>query len=184
PADADVVADLHQVVDLRALADDRTAKAGAVDRGAGADLHVIADLHDADLLDLDVAPAGEFVAKTVAADDRAAVHDDATTEHAAFAHGAACVQHAVLAEAGTAADEGAGMNRAAVADPDFSLDHRTGADADAGGIEAHAFSHLRRRMHARLERRGCRGEMADNGGEGQGWIGHDDQGRPLAGGYL
>ena len=48
-ADGDVVGDLHQVVDLRPLPDQRVAAAAAVDRRVGADLDVVADDHAPEL---------------------------------------------------------------------------------------------------------------------------------------
>ena len=43
-ADAAVVRNLHQVVDLRSLADERDPEGRAVDRGIGPDLHVVSHL--------------------------------------------------------------------------------------------------------------------------------------------
>ena len=40
---ADVVRDLHQIVDLGAFADDGITGRAAVDRGIGADFHVVLD---------------------------------------------------------------------------------------------------------------------------------------------
>ena len=54
-ADRDVVRDLHEVVDLRALADVRAAETRAVHGRVRADFHVVVDLHDAGLRDFDVA---------------------------------------------------------------------------------------------------------------------------------
>src|SRR5205814_9569459 len=54
PADLAVVRDHDAVVDLRAGADPRRAEGAAVDRGAGADLDVVADLDPAELRHLDV----------------------------------------------------------------------------------------------------------------------------------
>ena len=54
-ADDDVVADLHEIIDLRALADDRVAIGAAVDGRAGADLDVVLDDDAADLRHLEVA---------------------------------------------------------------------------------------------------------------------------------
>ena len=53
PADAHVVADLDQVVELDAVLDHRVVERAAVDAGVGADLHVVADAHGTELLDLD-----------------------------------------------------------------------------------------------------------------------------------
>src|SRR5207249_4173613 len=52
--DSHVVADLHQVVDLGAAADDGLAQRGTVDAGAGTQLHVVLDPRDARLRDLAV----------------------------------------------------------------------------------------------------------------------------------
>ena len=57
PPDADIVANLHQVVDLGALADHGVAHGAAVDRGAGADFDVVLDDDAADLRNLAVALA-------------------------------------------------------------------------------------------------------------------------------
>ena len=54
-ADHAVVADLHEVVDFGALADDGFAETRAVDGGVGADFDIVVDFHDADLVDLHVA---------------------------------------------------------------------------------------------------------------------------------
>src|SRR5439155_5233970 len=54
PADLAVVAHLHEVVDLGAGPDARRLERPAVDRRAGADLDVVADLDVAELRDLDV----------------------------------------------------------------------------------------------------------------------------------
>ena len=48
-ADADVVRDLHEVVDLGAFADDRVGHRAAIDGGVGADLDVVLDDDAADL---------------------------------------------------------------------------------------------------------------------------------------
>jgi hypothetical protein len=48
-ADDDVVADLDEVVDFGAFADDGFAETGAVERGVGADLDVVVDHDAADL---------------------------------------------------------------------------------------------------------------------------------------
>ena len=62
--DHHVVRDLDQVVDLHALLDPGAAKARAIDRGAGADLHVVVDLHDPDLRDFLLGAADIFETET------------------------------------------------------------------------------------------------------------------------
>ena len=48
-ADADVMGDLHEIVDLGALADDRIGHGAAIDGGVGADLDIVLDDDPADL---------------------------------------------------------------------------------------------------------------------------------------
>ena len=81
--DAHAVRDLDEIVDLRPRADPGFADRRTIDRRIGADLHVVLDDDIADLRDLVVAAVGVAgEAETVAADDRAVLHDDAVAEHA------------------------------------------------------------------------------------------------------
>lgn len=63
--DDGVVTDLDEVVDFGAFADDGFAEACAVDGGVCADLDIIADDDDADLVDLEVAAVYELIAVAV-----------------------------------------------------------------------------------------------------------------------
>ena len=45
-----VVGNLHKIVDLDAFLDPGASKTRAIDRGVGADFHVVVDLHDSELL--------------------------------------------------------------------------------------------------------------------------------------
>src|SRR5262249_54427417 len=56
-ANDDIVADLHHVVDLGALADDRIAKRTTIDRCSSADLYIVLNDDASDLWDLKM-PAG------------------------------------------------------------------------------------------------------------------------------
>lgn len=94
-----VVADLHEVVDLAALADPGAAKTGAVNGGAGADFDIIIDLDDAKLVDFHMTAIDDFVAKAVAADDGSAVQDDTVAEHAVLLDDGVDVQGTALAYA-------------------------------------------------------------------------------------
>ena len=85
PADDHVVRDLAEVIDFRALADDGFAEAGAIYRSVRADLHIVADLHDADLVDFDVAVSGKLVTVSVGADHDTRLKCHPVTEHAALA---------------------------------------------------------------------------------------------------
>jgi len=73
PPNDDVVRNMHEVVDLRALADDRGPKGSAIDGRVGADLHIVVDDHVADLQHLAVTALVEHVTVTIRADDGAGV---------------------------------------------------------------------------------------------------------------
>src|SRR3954469_14892316 len=70
-ADGDVVGDLHQVVDLRPLPDQRVAAAAAVDRRVGPDLDVVADDHAPELRHLDMALRPHRIAEPILPDAHA-----------------------------------------------------------------------------------------------------------------
>ena len=116
-ADHDVMGDLHEVIDLGALADHRIAAGAPVDRGVRADLHIVLDDDAPDLRHLEVAlrPHGE--AEPVLADPDARMKDDP------------------VAEIGVG-DGHIGGDGAVPADPDVGTDDRMGADQRAGPISA------------------------------------------------
>ena len=74
-SDDDVVADLHQIVDLRPLADDGVPVRAAVNRDPGADLNVVLNDYAADLRHFEMPswPKGE--SEAVLSDMRAGMND-------------------------------------------------------------------------------------------------------------
>jgi hypothetical protein len=79
-ADLHVVRDLHEVVDLRPLADDGVARRAAVHRGVGADLDVVSDAAPAEVgHPLETASLPDE-SEPGAAHARAAADDDPLTE--------------------------------------------------------------------------------------------------------
>jgi hypothetical protein len=179
PADPHVMADLHEVVDLRPFADDGLAEGGTVDGRAGADLHVVLDAHDPDLRDLVVLTlivGGE--AEAVRADHHAAVDD------APPADPAAVVDRDVGKDDRAVADERAGL------DGDVRVDHHVLADdriRPDGGEPAHGHvsPQLRRAGDLRPRRdpprrRPLREKPRDGGGHGVVGIGDTDPFRRIA----
>src|SRR6202035_1870783 len=104
--DLAVVSDLHQIVDLGALADDGVAAGAAVDGRIGADLHIVLNDDAAGLRDFLMALRARQIAKTVLADTGARVDDDAIADQRML-------------------DRRAGADRAIAADADARADHRT-----------------------------------------------------------
>ena len=79
-ADAHVVGDHDQVVELHALLDHGIADGAAIDGGVRADIHVVADDHRADLRHLHPGALLGRKAEAVAADDRAGMDDAACAD--------------------------------------------------------------------------------------------------------
>src|ERR1700732_4872076 len=94
------MANLKQVVELGAPLDARLARGSLIDRRAGANLNIIFD-HDASgLRDLQPTPLFIFSkAKTVAANHRIVVNDDAPAQHRVFANGHARMYFRIVADA-------------------------------------------------------------------------------------
>ena len=124
PADAAVVGDHHQVVDFRALADDRRAVGAAVDGRAGADFHVGPQNHIAQLGRKHVPAVGETIAETIGPQHGVGM------DHAPRPDNRVFVQHGVGKDGHILADLRAGHDVYA------AVDRRAGADrhvvADGG----------------------------------------------------
>src|SRR5690348_1108477 len=117
-SDADIVAHVHQIIQLRAPADDGQVQSSAIHGGISADLHVVADLQAANLRKLFVAAGGgvAHVAEAVAAQHRAAVHENtvAQTHPGIDCHMGSDIALPAHADLGT--NYAAGANAGAVAD--------------------------------------------------------------------
>src|SRR6266850_7400608 len=74
-ADHDVVRDLHEIINFYALLDPRPAKPGAVNCCVRADLDVVVDLDNPELLNFLLAAIGHFETKPVSSDNGAAMND-------------------------------------------------------------------------------------------------------------
>ena len=116
PADLAVVADLHQVVDLGARADARRLEGAAINRRAGADLDVVADLDAAQLRHLDVLAVLKTIAETIGAEHGVGVDDDAVAEDRAVVENDVRMQDHIVAEPAIAADDDAAVKSAAGAE--------------------------------------------------------------------
>ena len=146
-AKADVVPDLHQVVQFAVFADAGGAQGGAVDAGVGAYIHTVGQGDRADLRDFLHHAAHADKTEAVRADDRAGVDDAAfADDHAGQNHGVgvthaarpkhavlgqvnAGVEHAARPKAGARAHVGVGMDGAALAYFRRGVDHGQIADA-------------------------------------------------------
>lgn len=144
-ADPHVMRDLDLVVELAALLDDRVRHRTAVDRGIGADLHVVAEHRPPRLRNLHVAYAGRAdirrKTKAVGTDHHATVEDIARAHHAMVIDRDIGVHQRVIADLGVRTDKTVADNAHALAQPRARLDHHVGADKARGrhhGIRRHA----------------------------------------------
>ena len=89
---------LNEIIDLRVRAYAGAADGGPINGGVGADLHVVADLHDPGLRHLEAPWTVARVAEAIAADDHARVKNDAVADPATLRHRHVGMQHATTAE--------------------------------------------------------------------------------------
>ena len=140
-ANHDVVADLHEIVDLRALADHGVAVRAPIDRHPGADLDVVLNDDAADLRHFEMPPRPEGEPEAVLADMRAGVNDHPVADQ-------------------RRGDRRRGADGAVAPDAHLRTDHRIGADDRAGadlratadhgaGVDDDACFEPRRRVNER-----------------------------------
>jgi len=77
--------DLHQIINLHALLDPSPTKPRAINSCVRADLDIVVDLNNTELLNFLVAPIDHFETKAVSSDHSAAVNDYARANPASLA---------------------------------------------------------------------------------------------------
>src|SRR6185437_2043716 len=121
-ADTYVVADLDQVVDFGALADDGVADSATIDGCAGADFNIVLDDDTPDLRDLQMSSGTHQEAEAVLTDLAARMDGDAIADQ-------------------RVADDASGADRTFAPDPHVGADHGGGPDdgaaADLGARPNH-----------------------------------------------
>ena len=130
--------DLHEVVDLGAIADEGVIDAAAVDRRVRTNVDVVADDRPPDLRELGVGAIAKHVTKTIASDAHTAVN------LAALAEGRAWIERHVREEARVYTDVHAVAHGAMRADPRAIAYHDALAD-QREGLHPHVRPEPRRR---------------------------------------
>src|SRR4030095_5039208 len=111
-----VMSNLHQVIDLGPLPDPSPAKPGAIDRRICPNFHIVIHLYDAGLGNLNLSPAMKLKPEAVAAQNHAAMNDDAVPDGATSAdrdtirYLAVFADDGVVTDVGSCADDGSGAN--------------------------------------------------------------------------
>src|SRR6266516_1828763 len=137
--DHDIVADLNQIVDFGALADDRVAIGAAVDRGPRPDLDVVLQDDAADLRHFEMAAGTRHITEPVLSDAASRMNDDPIADQRMHERGSRA-DRAVAADAHGGPDDGARLEHGSR--PDL------GAWPDDGrGIDGHSLLEPCRRMH-------------------------------------
>ncbi len=141
-ANLHVVADVHQVVELGAARDYRNVERAAVDGGVGADFHVVPDLQPPHLREFHVAPrlAIPDVTKSVAAQHRTRMNEDAVADARAGINADVGADVAVVTDSDTFSDENSSANGSMLADRRARFDDHVGTDVcrrrrSCGGID-------------------------------------------------
>src|SRR5215475_6864070 len=123
-SDHHVVRDLDEIIDLHALLDPCPAKSGAIDSCVRADLDVVVDLDNPELLNFMVAAIGYFETKTIRSDNSAAVNDYARANPASLANCHVRINATPGPDHCLVSDVAARANDRLVADPCAGVDDR------------------------------------------------------------
>src|SRR5215510_6109940 len=130
PANAHIVAYLHQVVDLGPLADYRVTNCAAVNRRACAYLDVVLNNHAADLRDLEVSLTAHHVTGAVLTDLATGMDDDPIADQS-IAQAGSGSDRAIASYPHIGADYGVCADHGAAANFGVWSDYGTRVDADS-----------------------------------------------------
>src|SRR5262249_14359729 len=118
-----VVRDLDEIVDFHAFLNPGSAKPGAVDRCVRADLYIVVDLNDPDLLDLFVPAIDKFESETVRANHRAAMNNHVRADSRSLADRDIGINETGRADRRFVADKGTCADHRVIADHCVGFDH-------------------------------------------------------------
>src|SRR5882724_6435599 len=127
--------DLHEIVDFDTLLNPRPAKTSTINRRVRADLDIVVDLNNSELLDFFLAAIDHLKSKAVRANDRAAMNDHSRANAGALADRYPRINHASRSNYRFMPNVASCPDRSAVTDP------RTGFD-DSMRLDRDAFSEL------------------------------------------
>ena len=141
------MSDMHEVVDLRPLADDRRAECRTVDADVCADLHVVLDHDAADLRHLGMHARLRRKAEAVRSNDGTAVNGAARPDPAVLAHDRARIEHRLIPDLAVLADIGVRVDGHARAEHGVIVDIGKGKDGHVRP-DFHIPPDIRRVAHA------------------------------------
>src|SRR6185437_554841 len=151
-ADTYVVADLDQVVDFGALADDGVANGATIDGCAGADFNIVLDDDTPDLRDLQMAGGTQQEAEAVLTDLAARMDGDAIADQR-VADDTSGADRTFAPDPHVGSDHGGGPDDGAAADLGARPDHRARLDRGSA-LKPRGRVHIGTGRLARLDERG------------------------------
>lgn len=125
-----IMPDMDKVIDLGALADDRTVNGCSVNTGVAADFDIIANNDVPCLKDLGMLSFARDIAKAITADDTASLEDDPVTDDTVFTDCDIRIKSAVAAHFCMAADINVRVDDGII--PNFSIFCNIGKRQDGG----------------------------------------------------
>src|SRR5262245_9584356 len=123
PSDHDVVPDLHEIINFRALADHRVLEGAAVDAAVGTDLDVVLNDHAADLRHLEMPLGAHGEAETSLPDAHAGMQDHPVADQGMH-HAAAGPHVAATADAHPISHQGTRRDHRTAPDLRLAPNHR------------------------------------------------------------
>ena len=147
--DSGVVADLDEVVEFRLGPDDGLARRSPIDAGVRADLAIVFDDGDADVIQTIDLAAMRLEAETVAADDGPCEENHSIADTAITVDDGAGVEAAVLADGCASTNDDVRPDHRSFADDRARFDHRKRSDGCRRRDLRRRVDH-RRRVNARL----------------------------------
>src|SRR6266571_3160907 len=123
--------DLHEIVDLDTLLNPCPAKTSTINRRVRADLDIVINLNNSELLDFFLAAIDHLKSKAVRANDRAAMDDHSRANAGALADRYPRINQASRSNYRFMTNVARCPDHSAVTDPRASFDHRVRLDRDA-----------------------------------------------------
>jgi hypothetical protein len=129
-ANATIMPNLNEIVDLASLSNACGAECAAIDCGARADLDIILNFHVAKLGDFNMLPIQAAITKTIRTDNTIRVDDDAVSDDCPLIKHDMRVQDDIFPDTTTSPDNNSGMQYGSGSDPHGRTDDDMGTDTN------------------------------------------------------
>jgi hypothetical protein len=159
-----IMSDLHQVIDFGPLANPCPPEAGPINGRICPNFHIVIDLNNAGLRNLNVPPAFEFEPKAIAPQYNPAMQDDAVSQNTSSSNGDAIRNAAVFPDNRITADVRSRPDHGSRANRRAGLDY--GVRLHTDGVAEHYIRTDRRRgMNSRWKNNRLGSELGEHFGK-------------------